>query len=238
MQSDTAVIEAKELGRDFGHRRAVESVSLALGAGDCLAVFGPNGAGKTTFLRLLGGILKPSRGSASIRGIQLPGGKDLRRQVGIISHRGMLYEALTARENIEFAARLYGLRSAREAAESALHGMKIEQPDIPVRALSRGSQQRVAIARATVHSPAVVLADEPYTGLDDSGAAALTGLLRALLDRGAAMLIVTHQLGEGLELASEVAVMRAGRIVRIEPREKIDATSFALDYRALVTANV
>src|SRR5262245_13947601 len=102
-----SVLEADRLTRAFGARRAVSDVTLELNRAECLALFGPNGAGKTTLLRLLAGLLKPTGGTARINGEALRGDGTARAQVGFISHQSMLYEALTVRENIELAARLY-----------------------------------------------------------------------------------------------------------------------------------
>jgi heme exporter protein A len=213
------VITATGLVRAFGARRAVDGVDLALQAGDCLAVFGPNGAGKTTLLRVLAGLLRPTAGTAAIGGVALPGGAAARAQVGIISHHTMLYGALTGRENVAFAARLHGVRDPDAAAAAALARLQVaDRADTPVRSLSRGLQQRVSIARAVVHTPRVVLLDEPYTGLDDTGARALTGMLQSLAAGGATLVLVTHQLAEGLALATHLAVMRDGRFVRQESR--------------------
>ena len=232
-----AVVEAVRLARAFGGRRAVEDVTLALRAGECLALFGPNGAGKTTLLRMLAGLLRPTAGEARIGGIALPGGAAARSRVGLVSHRSLLYAALTARENVEFAARLHGVPEPAAAAERALAAMEVaDRADAPVRLLSRGLQQRVSIARAMVHAPDVVLLDEPFTGLDERGARALTRALETLLATGAALVLVTHNLAEGLALATHAAVMRAGRIVSLERRGEIEPASFAESYRRLVGA--
>jgi heme exporter protein A len=153
----------------------------------------------------------------------------------VISHHGLLYDALTARENVEFAARLYGATDPRGRAEKALDAMRIlDRADTPVRALSRGMRQRVSVARATVHEPGVILADEPFTGLDVVGARALTTLLLTLRAGGAALILVTHNLDEGLSLASHAAIMNRGRLVRLEARDDIDPPSFASQYHDLV----
>ena len=232
-----ATVEAVDLTRSFGARRAVEGVSFALGPGECLALFGPNGAGKTTLLRLLAGLLRPTRGSARVGGASV--GRDVppavRAQVGLISHHSLLYAALTARENVELAARLYGVPNATDAARAALARMRVEdRADAPVRRLSRGLQQRVSIARAMVHQPTVVLLDEPFTGLDEVGARALSDAIGELKAHGAALVLVTHNLAEGLALGTRVAVMVAGKLVRLTTRDALDPAAFAAEYRALV----
>jgi heme exporter protein A len=232
----TPVIAARALGRRFGGRLAVRGVTLSLGAGDCLALFGPNGAGKTTLLRLFAGLLRPTEGSGMVAGIALPGGAELRAAVGYISHASMLYRALSSRENVELTARLFGVPEPRAAALRALERMELlDRADTPVRHLSRGLQQRVSIARATVHEPRVVLLDEPFTGLDDSGSAALGAHLAALRARGTTMVLVTHQIPDGLALATHAAIMRAGELVRFEEAASFDASSYLLSYRELVT---
>jgi heme exporter protein A len=210
-------LQATDLVRNFGTRRAVNGVSLTLVAGDCLALFGPNGAGKTTLLRMLGGLLRPTSGSAAIEGIALPGSADVRARVGLVSHQTMLYDALTARENVEFSARMYGVQDARAAADDVLARLGAASfADVRVRSLSRGMQQRVSVARAIVHSPSILLADEPFTGLDAAGASALTGMLAGLRDSGATIIIVTHNLDEALALCTAAAIMREGKFVRLD----------------------
>lgn len=201
-------------------------------AGECLALFGPNGAGKTTLLRILAGLLRPTSGTARIAGVTLPAGAEARAVVGLISHQSMLYSALTALENIEFTARLYGVASPRAAALRALERMRMhDRADSIVRSLSRGMQQRVSIARAIVHDPQVVLLDEPYTGLDETGASALSDALESLKRSGAALVLVTHHLGEGLALATHTAIMREGRFVRHEPRGTMELDAYRDAYR-------
>jgi heme exporter protein A len=158
-----------------------------------------------------------------------------RAHVGLISHQSMLYRALTARENVEFAARLYGVSDPPAAAVSALERLRIlDRADAPVRALSRGLQQRVSIARAIVHQPDVVLLDEPYTGLDAAGGAALTDMLHVLRSSGAALILVTHNVDEGLAIASHAAVMLDGRLARHDDCATLDPRAYIAEYRELV----
>lgn len=229
-------VEAEGLTRTFGSREAVSGVTFRLNAGECLAVFGPNGAGKTTLLRVLASLIRPTGGVVRLVGMRLPGGGEARRAVGLISHESLLYSALTARENVIFAARLYGVSNPQQAANAALESMRIlDRADTPVRALSRGLRQRVSVARAIVHGPRILLLDEPFAGLDEAGAAVLTRVLRALREEGAALALVTHNIVEGLSLATHVAIMKAGRFLRFDERASLDVAGYAELYRNTVS---
>jgi heme exporter protein A len=231
-------VEVSELARHFGRRRALDGVSFTLRSGDALALFGPNGAGKTTLLRLLAGLLKPTAGSARIEGELLPGTATTRSRVGLISHHSLLYGALTALENVTFTAQLYGVPRPEAAAFRALERLGVaERADTPVRLLSRGLLQRVSVARALVHEPRVLLADEPYTGLDAAGAAALTRVLQELLAGGTTLVLVTHQLDEGIALATQAAILLRGRVARHDTAPIVDAAAYSTAYRALVSAD-
>ena len=236
----TPVCETVDLVRRFGRRRAVAGVQLTIRAGECLALFGPNGAGKTTLLRLLAGLLRPTSGEVRLLGRPLRGGAVADRgRIGLISHQSMLYDVLTVRENVAFAARLHAVSDVDGATDAALVRLGLEGRALsPVRALSRGWQQRVSIARAIVHAPALVLLDEPYTGLDVAGARALTELLLALRDDGAALALVTHAVDEGLALATHAAVMLDGAIRSSAPTADVNAQRFAEEYRAMAMESV
>lgn len=216
--------------RRFGRRTALSGVSFALEPRDCLAIFGPNGAGKTTLLKIVAGLLIPNSGSVS------PSGIAARAAVGLISHQTMLYPDLTAAENVEFAAHLYGVPDARRASQTALAALGVQdRADTLVRQLSRGLQQRVSIARSFVHRPSIVLLDEPFTGLDVQGARVLTDALAALKDAGAALILVTHNIDEGLALATWVATLNEGRFVSYDRRADLDPVTYAARYRMLIS---
>lgn len=237
MPPTSGAVEVSNVTRSFGRRRAVDGVAFSLQPGECLALFGPNGAGKTTLLRIVAGLLKPTSGTVTVGGHSLRTDAEARAHVGLVSHQSMLYRALTSRENVEFAAKLYGLADPRGAATRALERMHmLDRANTPVRALSRGLQQRISIARAIVHEPSVVLLDEPYTGLDAAGAAALTETLQLLRSHGATMILVTHNVDEGLAIASHAAIITNGKVARYDDCASLDPRTYLLDYRAMVVA--
>jgi len=230
------MLRADALFRAFGPIVALDGVSFVLEPGESLTVFGPNGAGKSTLLRTLAGLLRPQRGSVYLDGKRYDGRQaHQRRQIGWISHQSLLYDALTALENLTFVARLHGLAQPESIARSALERVGLGgRLHAPVRTLSRGMVQRTAIARALLHEPQVLLLDEPFTGLDVDAARQLREVLTAEIRGGHTVVLVTHNVEEGLELASQVAVQRAGRFVAYGSRNNFDPMSVSAYYRASV----
>ncbi len=206
------VVTANGLWKFFGDYPALRDINFEVESGACHAVLGRNGAGKTTLLRILAGLSKATRGDVRILGgdIRHP---DTRRRIGILGHGIAIYDELSAIENLRLFARLYGLphpdRSAQEWLE--LTGLK-HVSDGLVREFSRGMRQRLAIARAFIHTPDVLLLDEPFTALDDRAMAVLQNLLRRELNRGCTVLMSTHQIREAMELATHAVLINRGRL--------------------------
>lgn len=221
-------LEARELVRDFGALRAVNGVSLGLAPGAILVLFGPNGAGKSTLLRMLGGGLRPTGGEVLLGGEPLRAGDPERhRRIGVLSHRTFLYSHLTAEENLRFYGRLFGLDDLEERVPRRLESVGLGgRAASRVENLSRGMRQRLSLARTLLHDPGIVLLDEPYTGLDPHAAATLREVLGALRDGERTVVLVTHNLIQGLELADRVAILVHGRLAFLEDRETIEAASF------------
>jgi heme exporter protein A len=221
---------AERLGHAFGSVRALDDVSFTLHPGQTLAVFGPNGAGKTTLLKVLAGLIRPRAGRA-----QVEGG---RRAVGWIGHQPQLYGQLTVWENLRFWAALYDVPEPdfllREDDLLLRLGLQNYEHRL-VRELSRGLVQRVAIARALIHDPRVLLLDEPFTGLDRTAAEEFRELLAEQAAAGRVTVLVTHNVEEGTELATDVAFMRAGRFVHLAPRGGRGTAEIADAYRRAVT---
>jgi ABC-type multidrug transport system ATPase subunit len=225
------MLSAEGLRHVFGPVVALDDVSFSLTAGQTLAIFGPNGAGKTTLLKVLAGLIRPQAGWARVAGG--------RRAIGWIGHQSHLYEHLTVRENLLFWASLYGVPAARRgprAVEVLGRLGMADRTDQPVWSLSRGLVQRATIARALMHDPPVLLLDEPFTGLDLAAAAELRALLGELRRGGGRVLVLaTHNVDEGVELATDVAFQRRGRFVQFAPRAGRGAAEIADAYRRAVS---
>ena len=230
------VLEAVGLTREYGPVVAVRDVDLSLVAGEFLTVFGPNGAGKSSLLGMLGGAMRPTRGEVRIRGRPLSfSDHEWRRRVGILSHQGFLYARLTASENLRFYGRLFGLDDLDERIHRRLARVGLgERAGFQVRHLSHGMRQRLSLARALLHDPDVVFLDEPYTGLDPSAAGVLRDVLGELRDGRRTVVMVTHNLKEGLELATRVAIQVAGRFAWEGARAEIPDDGFERHYHDVV----
>ena len=230
------VLEASGLVREFGPLRAVDGIGFSLGSGQLMTVFGPNGAGKTTLLRVLSGGLRPSEGEVSLRGQRLKtGDPEWHRRIGVLSHQSFLYGHLTLEENLRFFGTLFGLRDLPSRIPERLAQVGLEErAGSLARTLSRGMRQRLALARTLLHDPEFVLLDEPYTGLDAHAASVLRGVLASLKDGHRTVILVTHNISQGLELADRVAIQVRGRFVFLDERCGIDAGSFEQFYRERV----
>ncbi len=211
------------VSRHFGRRRAVSHVSFQVRAGEILGLLGPNGAGKSTMLAMLATLLRPSSGridygtlavgGSAVQDPRYAGDAALRARIGVLGHDLFLYPELTAAENLAFFAGLYDISNRQAAARSALEraGLADRAGDY-VSTFSRGMRQRVALERALIHQPALVLLDEPFTGLDDASAGALVQRLRSLKSEGALVVVATHDLDLAEGLLDHAVFLRDGRM--------------------------
>ena len=217
------LLEVEGLCKSYGGPRVLREVALSLRGGEGLVLLGPNGAGKSTLLRILAGIHRASAGTVRIEG-ETARFRDpsVRRKVGFVSHETFLYDALTARENLRFFGRLYGV-DEEGAIDKALREIGLQRfADRPVGSFSRGMAQRLTLARARLHGPGLLLLDEPFTGLDPGAARDLDAALLAYRRKGGAFVMATHDLAHVTGTGTRLLVLRAGRIVHETDLEGLD----------------
>ena len=215
MSLDFSEVTATDLGRHFGRRKALSQVSFECRSGEVLGLLGPNGAGKSTLIAILATLLAPSTGRVTYGGKTInEAGADLRSKLGLLGHELYLYPELTARENLMFFARLYGLPDPVERTAAGLAAANLtDRADDQVVSFSRGMRQRLALERALIHAPRLLLLDEPFTGLDQASAAALVDRLLALKRTGCLIILATHDLEVAEGLLSRALYLRNGRLV-------------------------
>jgi heme exporter protein A len=224
-------VELTDVSRHFGRRRAVSRVSLAAKGGEILGFLGPNGAGKSTLIGMLATLVVPSSGSIRYGGCSAAqAGPELRRQIGLLAHELHLYPELSARQNLEFFARLYGLDSDAEVRAALESSGLADRADDSVSGFSRGMRQRLALERSLLHHPRLVLFDEPFTGLDDQAVTVVSSRLRRLATEGAIVILATHDLDLADGLVTRVAIIRDGRLISDEPA----SAGLRVRYRAVV----
>ena len=232
MQTNSA-IHTHGLTKHYGNRPVLRDIDLELPWGEVLSLFGPNGAGKTTLVRLLAGLTRPTGGSIRIAGLDPERrGIEVRRLLGVVTHQTFLYDELTARENLRFYARMYGLGNADDRIEevSATLGSS-SYLDARVRTLSNGMQKRVSLARAVLHRPRLLIFDEPEAGLDQEALDLVEALLEAHRAEGGSAVVTTHNVERGLSIADRVIILTNGRISYDEPSGMLEPVSFRDTYR-------
>jgi heme ABC exporter ATP-binding subunit CcmA len=191
-------------------------------AGEILVLFGPNGSGKTTLLKILSGRIRPTGGTARVAGRDVSAdGDGIRGLIGTIGHGHQLYEALSARENLTFAATMLGVDRPRERISTALVRAGLEAvAEARVRTFSSGMKRRLALAKLMLREPKVILLDEPYAGLDLEATKVLEEYLLASKAAGAATVLATHNLTKGFAVADRLAILGRGRLVFEGRREE------------------
>ncbi len=213
MDAAIDTVTAEGLVKMYGVTRALAGVDLRFPAGRVTVVEGPNGSGKSTLLALLAQMAKPTAGRVRYGSLR-QGSPALRRAIGVLAHQSMLYPDLTGRENLALAAQLYGVEPASERIAAMLERFDVRGfGERPVRTYSRGQLQRVALARALLHAPSVLLLDEPSTGLDESGTRRLEEAVRAERDRGAVVVLVTHDAELAGRLGDARVRLARGKVV-------------------------
>ena len=210
----TEAVQARGLEKSYGEWPVLWNLDLAVPWGQTLVLFGANGAGKTTLLRILATHVRPDEGSIAVAGHNLrTRPEEVRRQIGVVGHRSLLYEDMTCRENLIYYGRLYGLKNHKPRVDEVLGKVGLaSRADHRVRTLSNGMQKRAAIARAILHQPGLLLLDEPETGLDLESVSILGALLTEWTDSGRSVIMTTHDLDLGLSWGHQVGVLRGGKV--------------------------
>ena len=230
-----ATIVAHGLSKRFGRYVGLSNVELEVPSGEFLTIFGPNGAGKTTLIRCLSTLSRPTSGTVELLGQAVANATaGIRSRIGVVSHQSFLYGQLTARENLLFYARMFAVRDPETRVRAVANMVQLgDRLDDPVRTFSRGLIQRCSIARALVHQPEVLLFDEPFSGLDPLAATRLVELLRDAHAAGSTVIMASHDLRRGIELADRIAVLCRGRLVHIQ--QASTAEEFETTYYSLVS---
>ncbi len=205
-------IELEGLWKFYGDFAALRDISFGVQEGSCCALLGRNGAGKTTLLRILVGLSTFQRGAARLFG-HAPRSQSARRQLGFLGHGIGVYEDLSARDNLNFYARAWEVSNTKDTVNRWLERVGLSRvAGMPVRQFSRGMRQRLALARTFLSSPRTLLLDEPFTSLDDRAISMLSELLLEARQRGATILLSTHQLREAFAIASHAVLIENGRL--------------------------
>ena len=232
------VILARGITKSYGRVRVLAGVDLEVRKGDRYVLFGPNGSGKTTLVKVLSTLMRPDSGTLELFGAPL--GDDprpARARIGVLSHEPYLYGELTAWENLDFYARLYGIRDRTDLVKASLREFGLlHRAHDRAGTLSQGMRQRLGLARALLHNPELVLLDEPYAGLDLAAQEMLSELVVRMSKGGRTVLCITHDMQKGFTIATRVGALARGRVA-IE-RGVEDRVDFEHEYLALVKGAV
>jgi heme exporter protein A len=231
-EQKNAVIDINSASKAFGAKRVLESVDFTMTRGQSVCLCGINGAGKSTLLRIIAGLLSPDKGTVCINGFDTKDEPEkTKAQLGVISHKSMVYSDLTVLENVDFFATLYGVKDKATRTEEILKDVglfsyRYDKAGI----LSRGLLQRLAIVRALVHSPSLLIADEPFTGLDTIASKHLLFVLNKFTDKGGSIIMTTHNTNLGLQCCQRIVVLDKTKLIFDAKTSQIDSVSFSNDY--------
>ena len=215
-------VKVDQVTKVFGRVAAVRETSFLFQSHKLYVLLGDNGAGKSTLLRIIAGLIQPTGGRLEVQGAS-------RDSFGYMAHASLLYDELSGLENLLYFASLYGLADSKQHCAQAMSNVGLEAANPkPVRDYSQGMRQRLSLARAVVHSPRIILLDEPFSNVDAASANQMTKHLARLRDSGCTILLVTHQMSVIKEIGDEFLTMRAGQIVEVRRRAQLRPTETSL----------
>lgn len=216
-------IKVQNLTRTYNGLTAVDDISFVVEPGEIFGFLGPNGAGKTTTIRVLTGQLRPTSGRAWVAGCDVVEERQqLKPQIGVVFEHQNIYERDSARGNLRFYARLYGVSRKRVDRVLAQVGLT-ERAGDKTKEYSNGMKQRLLIARALLHEPPVLFLDEPTRGLDPHAARGIRAIVADLARDGVTVFLTTHYMGEADQLCRRVAIIDRGRIIALDTPERLKA---------------
>jgi heme exporter protein A len=232
----TPYLEIQGLKKSFSLKPILRGVDLVLDQGERMALLGANGAGKTTLLRILAGLTKPGAGTVRISGWDIEREvQQVRHLVGFVGHQPYLYDELTALENLLFFGRIYTVKRAQERAAELLERVGLaRRAGERAGVLSRGQLQRLALARALLHSPQLLLLDEPDAGLDDEGIELLETLLQEHTEHGGTTLFTTHNFERALEFSDRISMLGGGRVVYQQETDSLEPGGIQQAYQEVL----
>ncbi|MFQ5873978.1 MAG: ABC transporter ATP-binding protein [Dehalococcoidia bacterium] len=229
------VIEAQNLSRSYGRVKAISGVDLAIAPGEKVVLIGPNGSGKTTLIKLFSTLIKPTSGTLRLFGKDaLSDGASLRRNIGVLLHEPLLYNRLTAGENLHFYAKMFQVSEANRRITELTDSLGIGPLlDKRVATLSHGQRKRVSLLRTLLHDPPLLLLDEPDSGLDPE---AMEGLLQVVHRNGRTVVMSTHNFEHGFSMAQRIIVLKKGAPVMDFHKDSLDRSELEKRYAALIKA--
>ena len=234
----SCAIAVEGLRKDFGDWPVLWDLDLTVEWGQSLVIFGANGVGKTTLLKVLSTQARPDAGDVWVGGLERSRNPaEVRRIIGVVPHRNLLYDDMTCQENLAFYGRMYGLRDLDGRVDEVLAVMGLEgRRRHRVGTLSNGMQKRLSVARAILHQPSILLLDEPEAGLDQEALEMLGELLARWKDDGRTVVMTTHNLEQGLAWGERVAILSGGKIAFEESLRTLDVAGFRGTYRQYLEA--
>lgn len=224
VEHDHPALNVVDVHKSFGEYSILSGLNLFLEKGRILVLFGANGSGKTTLIKLLSTQLKPDQGEINFNGMARHNNEvAIRAMIGVVGHRPMLYEEMTCRENLRFFGRMYGVSDIDKRIDRVLEQLDLMEFDHQlVRSLSHGIQKRLSIGRAIIHSPSILLLDEPESGLDQRALQNMKDVLGMWKGDDRTAIVTTHNRSFGLAVGDVVAVLQDGGIVYNKARQDID----------------